>query len=81
MPRQNVLFNEKGFRELAKKYAKLAAELEAIAEKMKAAKMTGHVSMAHTATIHEGLLASRKFLRQANDKIDTWIDRQSLLSL
>lgn len=80
MPRQNVRFNEKGFRELAKKYAQMADELEAIAEKMKAARMTSHVSMAHTATIHEGLLASRKFVRQANDKIDTWIDRQVPLS-
>lgn len=73
MPRQNVLFNEKGFRELAKRYAALAAELEAVAEKMRAAKMTCHVSMAHTAMIHQGLVSSRKFVRQAHSKLDAYL--------
>lgn len=79
MPRQNVLFNEKGFRELAKRYAALAAELEAVADKMRASKMTGHVSMAHTAMIHDGLVSTKKFVRQAHAKLDAYLDEQANL--
>lgn len=76
MPRQNVLFNERGFRELAKRYAQLAADLESVAEKMKQHKMSQHVSMAHTATISDGITSTKKFIRQAHAKLDAWLDEQ-----
>lgn len=79
MPRQNVLFNEKGFRELAKRYAQLTAEIEAVADKMKAHRMSQHVSMAHTATIWEGIVSAKKFIRQAHAKIDSWLDEQQTI--
>lgn len=79
MPRQNVAFNEKGFRELAKRYAQLTAEIEAVADKMKANRMSQHVSMAHTATICEGIASTKKFIRQAHAKIDSWLDEQETI--
>lgn len=79
MPRKNVLFNERGFRDLAKRYAQLATEIEAVADKMRSHKMSHHISMAHTAAISDGITSTKKFIRQAHAKLDAWLDEQNQL--
>ena len=77
MSRQNENLTAKEIEELATKLLDVGIRVKNVATRMNEEKVKS-LNLAHLSTIEGGLLAVRKFAREANTKIDNELDERTL---
>lgn len=79
MSRVNQPHNYRSVGELAKDFTELSEKLvELSARFKKELGAKGKVRLAHQVSIDQGILAARKFIREAHTKLDNLADEKSL---
>ena len=74
MPRQNTSHTEASLRSLAAVYYETAQKLTALADRFRKDKIKGSLSLGHQKGLEAGLVSARRFIREANAKLDYWVE-------